>query len=407
MGNTISDRNGDLNNTVLGNMINEWALNKYKMDLPNNSNYQNLIKKRACCTKQTSIPISMPSYDEQNKKLEYSAVNINVFSNEDEITSAACAFENDRYGNKKQYYFQNNNGFIISNQNCAAIYPVICNSVLNDRQNYNNDYTRHYGPYPDATNRRDTLNKVNTFIDCNCTNSLYLSDVIDVQTANNVNPNSLAQSLDTRCSINSTKTFKVVDDRIANLCLNNINVSGDIGVNNDAQLGITQTCSSGSQQAKNPAVAEQGPPVPSEPILPPAMPSTPAPAPAPAPGPAVPSTPAPAQAPSPSPTQAPAQAPAQAPEQAPEQSPASEDQASSQDTAYAPAPGSSDTPVDGSEQQSETPSDQPSEAQPAAAKSSSDSSNTLSQSSNKMYIIGGVSVLILIILIALFFYMKK
>jgi cobalamin biosynthesis Mg chelatase CobN len=61
--------------------------------------------------------------------------------------------------------------------------------------------------------------------------------------------------------MNSTKTFKTIDDRIANLCLNNINVTGDIGVNNDAQLGITQTCGSSSQKAANPAVAEQVNPV--------------------------------------------------------------------------------------------------------------------------------------------------
>jgi hypothetical protein len=261
MGNTISEPNGELYDTVLSNMVNKWALNKYTMDLPNNASYQNLIKKRACCTKQTSIPISIPSYDEQNRKLEFSSVNINVFSNEDEITPSTCSFENDRFGNKKQYYFQDNNGFIISNQNCAAIYPTICNSVLKDRQNNENDYTRHYGGYPDTKNRIDLLNKVNTFIDCNCKNSLYLSDVINAQTVNNVNPNSLAQSLDTRCSMNSTKTFKTIDDRIANLCLNNINVTGDIGVNNDAQLGITQTCGSSSQKAANPAVAEQVNPV--------------------------------------------------------------------------------------------------------------------------------------------------
>ena len=194
MGNTISDPSGELYDTVLSNMVNKWALNKYTMDLPNNTGYQNLIKKRACCTKQTSIPISIPSYDEQNKKLEFSSVSINVFSNEDEITPSACSFENDRFGNKKQYYFQNNNGFIISNQNCAAIYPTLCNSVLKDRQNNENDYTRHYGVYSDTKNRRDLINKVNTFIDCNCNNSLYLSDVINAQTVNNVNPNSLAQS---------------------------------------------------------------------------------------------------------------------------------------------------------------------------------------------------------------------
>jgi hypothetical protein len=265
MGNTISDRNGELYDTVLNNMINNWALTNYKMDLPNTNSYQNLIKKRACCTKQTSIPISIPSYDEQNKKLEYSSVNINVFSNEADITPEACSFENDRFGNKKQYYFQNNNGFIISNQNCAAVYPVLCNSVMNDRRNNENDYSRHYGSYPDIKSTRDNLNKVNTFIDCNCINSLYLSDVLNVQTVNNVNPNTLAQSLDTRCSMNSTKTFKTVDDRIANLCLNNINVTGDIGINNDALLGINQTCGTNSNQANNQAPAQQVmPPAPAQ-----------------------------------------------------------------------------------------------------------------------------------------------
>jgi hypothetical protein len=381
MGNTISDTNGDLNDTVLANMINEWALNKYKMDLPDTTTYKNLLKKRACCTKQTSIPISIPSYDEQNKKLEFSSVNINVFSNEDEITAAACSFENDRYGNKKQYYFQNNNGFIISNQNCATIYPVLCNAVLNDRQNYDNDYTRHYGAYPDTKNRRDNLNKVNTFIDCNCNNSLYLSDLINAQTANNVNPNTLAQSLDTRCSMNSTKTFKTVDDRIANLCLNNINVTGDIGVNNDAQLGITQSCSAGSQQAKNQAPAQQGPAPAAEPVLAAAEPVA-----APAP--------APAQA------QAPAQAPAAQPAaDATQESPVAEESQAAPEQA-APEQAAPEQAAPAAESSQGTPVAEASQA-------ASTASSPTTSSNKKIYIIVGSVVALICIIIAIMLFMRK
>jgi hypothetical protein len=373
MGNTISEPNGELYDTVLANMVNNWALTKYKMDLPNTSSYQNLLKKRACCTKQVSIPISIPSYDESKKKLEFSSVKINVFTNESEITPTACSFENDRTGKAKEYYFQNNSGFIIANQNCEAIYPTICNAVLNDRQNYDNDYTRHYGPYADTPGfNNNGINKVNTFIDCNCNNSLYLSDVLNAQTANNVNPNSLAQSLDTRCSMNSTKTYKTVDDRVANLCLNNINVTGDIGVNNDAQLGITQSCSSSSQQARNQAPAQQ---------VMPAQPEV-APAPAPAPAPEVAPEVVGAQ------VDAPVYAPV-TPEAPTEEAPTEE------------AP-TEEAPTE------EAPTAEASMSLPEVQASSTEVPiETQTKSNNKTYIIVGLVILLICIIMAIYFFMKK
>jgi hypothetical protein len=275
MGNTLSESTGELYETELSRLLKEWALNKYKMDdsLYVSPSFQNILKKRACCTKQLQIPISIPTYDEKKKKLEFSAVNIPIFSNESDITPENCSFEKDRNSNVKQYYYSDKNGFILANQYCQSIYPTLCNLVKRDRRNYGNDYIRSYGPYEDSNSSilPGDINKLNTFVDCNCANSLYLSDVLNAQTINNVNPNSLAQTLDKRCSMNSTKTYKVSDERVNNLCLNNINVVGDIGVNNEAQLGLKQTCGESSTSKVNaPAPEMQGNYE---------MPTTPAPAP--------------------------------------------------------------------------------------------------------------------------------
>jgi hypothetical protein len=88
MGNTVSELGSIKQDTVLGNYIKDWALNDYNPD-PNNSNlYKYSLKKRACCTKQREMPISLP--DVENNKIILTSVNIPVFKNDAEINSTNC-----------------------------------------------------------------------------------------------------------------------------------------------------------------------------------------------------------------------------------------------------------------------------------------------------------------------------
>ena len=253
MGNTIANNNGEMHDLVLNEFIQKWALNEYNNNLSidniSNIRFKNLLKKRACCTKQTRVPIAIPSINTNTGKIEYSSVFIPVFSSVKDITPEACTFEPtiiNGVQENKIYYHKDNFGFIISDVNCEPIYKGLCEKVKTDRSIYNNVIEKIYGPYPDTKDVTDKsdINKENQYIDCNCKNSIYFSDIINVSAnSQNVNPDSLAQTLDTRCALNLSKTYKLSDNRIQDLCLNTINVGGSISPEDAAAVGFNQTCS--------------------------------------------------------------------------------------------------------------------------------------------------------------------
>ncbi len=254
MGNTISDKNGELNNTQLNRFIIDWALNKYN-DGISGDRFKNLLKKRACCTKQTSIPIGIPAVNEDIQKLEFSSVYIPIFASSNEITPEQCSFEpiiTNGIPNKRLYYHTDKDGFIISNIECDPIYRELCSQVKRDRSRYLTDMERLYGPYADTktveiitsgSESARMINKENQYVDCNCKNSIYQSDLLSISAnTDKLNPNTLAQSLDSRCSLNASRTFKLSDERVSNICLNTVQLTGDITQSDAAQLGLNQSC---------------------------------------------------------------------------------------------------------------------------------------------------------------------
>ena len=72
MGNTIANNNGEMHDLVLNKFIQEWALNEYNNGISNDAiskiRFKNLLKKRACCTKQTRVPIAIPSVNNLTNK---------------------------------------------------------------------------------------------------------------------------------------------------------------------------------------------------------------------------------------------------------------------------------------------------------------------------------------------------
>jgi hypothetical protein len=252
MGNTIANPNGEMHDIKLNKYIQEWALNDYNnglsIDNISKVRFKNLLKKRACCTKQTRIPIAIPSVN-NNGEIEYSSVFIQVFPSIKDITPEACTFEPviiNGIERNKIYYHKDSNGFIISDINCDPIYRGLCDKVKKDRSRYNGDIERLYGPYPDSKVEKigETNNKENQYIDCNCKNSIYFTDIINVSAnSQNINPDSLAQTLDSRCALNLASTFKLSDNRIQDLCLNTINIAGNITPEDQSKIGLNQTCS--------------------------------------------------------------------------------------------------------------------------------------------------------------------
>jgi hypothetical protein len=202
------------------------------------------------------MPIAIPSVADEkteDEQIYFSSVNIPVFNTAADITEANCAFDDNSISGsaKRVYHHTDKSGFIISNPECRVIYNDLCTKVKTDRARYLTPIEKLYGPYPDTRNSdivsgsdsASRINKENQYIDCNCKNSIYQSDLISV-TANTdqLNPNTLAQSLDSRCSTNASSTYKLSDDRITNLCLNTIKVGGSITASDQAALGLNQKC---------------------------------------------------------------------------------------------------------------------------------------------------------------------
>ena len=80
------------NNTQIGKLINRWALTDYN----DGTNVTNLLQKRACCTNNTTMYISLPFIDLNDNTtinyLKYNEVKITVFEDSDDIKNL-CNFK--------------------------------------------------------------------------------------------------------------------------------------------------------------------------------------------------------------------------------------------------------------------------------------------------------------------------
>ncbi len=256
MGNLVSNENGELINNELSRQITKWAVDNY-----NEGNetelYNKLLKKRACCTRQSNIPIPLLSWDNKTSKWEYSSVYIPVFNKDTDITENNCKFEKNVLGENSLYYsIKESDNFIKSIGKCETLYKSFCNKIYNDNNNFYGPDKAYYGIYLDepSVNNVSGINLQNAYIDCNCENSILKKEAI-VLIENNPNSNvtgtidsSVAtQNLDERCSSKIDKTFKTTDNRKDMLCVNNVIANGNVSISDAGRFKVDQKC----QQEKN------------------------------------------------------------------------------------------------------------------------------------------------------------
>lgn len=237
-----STKNLDINNTKLGDFVREWTNIyddglKYGKQLPEaNYAYDNLLKKRACCTNQTSMKVNLPLLQE-NKLLtdfQFGTVSIQVINDKDaECTSTAKnPLDTDptrKDASGKNYRYNYKRGTENSPNGCVALYggepgekprPIIedmfCDHVKMERKlmaensslNKQEDkvsFTSYGKYYNDGSPSR------NGYIDCNCANSAYYDYRIKGVTTDNIKSelpgHYLAQLLDNKCNIYLTQAY--------------------------------------------------------------------------------------------------------------------------------------------------------------------------------------------------------
>ena len=98
MGNQFQDPNGASNfrgdNTTLGNYIKDFLKNKYKF-----INKDDILKKRACCLRSTTVQIALPSYNPETKKVVTTVLKMPIFT-EDEMKNKyneICTFNGAKF----------------------------------------------------------------------------------------------------------------------------------------------------------------------------------------------------------------------------------------------------------------------------------------------------------------------
>ncbi len=246
MGNIIvsteSDDYGYVQKSILGDRINNWAMNNYDAGLGYNKTTQlkQLLKKRACCTRQTDMSIALPTID-LNKSVEesiydnYTKINIKIFNNQNELNTN-CKFNNNQDDYLLPLNFSNDKT-ITATRPCQILYEGIeinadnkliglCDSIKLDRaKQSDSDEVIAYGKYDD--------DNLNVYPDCNCQNSL-LKDSVMVHSADNVKldlpADQIVQKFDKRCTFVEDNAYKKVDWSNTKLCINEVN-TGSITVN--------------------------------------------------------------------------------------------------------------------------------------------------------------------------------
>ena len=314
MGNVIAAPDRTVETSKIADLINKWALESYDDGLnygknkPLISNNQ-LLKKRACCTNQESMPIAFPTLVQDNKNynnyigivaadttasivldnngqplglpailynVPHTNVLVRIFNDTNNLENK-CIFDTD---NKTTTNYavdvSPQGGWKFHTEACSNLYHGIndrtgdsfCKHVRDDRSKvYNLDSKIAYGP----TN----YNIDNSYLDCNCENSLLrkAQDQIAFYDKDNQKPihtidtDMMVQLLDQKCEEVSSFS-KIYKKNVQNLCINLADLR-NINIQDKSILNTNQTCGTTG------IPSNQGPPI-SIPTLPtPVIPPTP------------------------------------------------------------------------------------------------------------------------------------
>jgi hypothetical protein len=276
MGNIVSDPldNKLILNSRLRHIITNWAKTDYDAGLSwgktnfsdETINLKNILRKRACCTRQTVMNLALPIVDINSTassgvvKPGYTPVKIRVFE-DDELNSNlnACIFYDESKPNdeRKVSYLQQftSNGINNINASCSSLYQSggnnlgLCKKIKTENMiTYKNDPAKSaYGYF--ASDRKviseNSLDNYNNYTDCNCENSI-LRDVplpIILGFSNINNREVFVQSNDSYCSSCSSNGRCYVSSRQAvnTLCINIAEVKESIA-ENASNINNIQTC---------------------------------------------------------------------------------------------------------------------------------------------------------------------
>jgi len=264
MGNTLISDSGEIKNTVLANYVQDFLINKATI-----FGEKNTFKKRACCLKNNIVVASLPSA--VDGKVYPTQVNIKVFPTENDITDAACTFPGDS-GSYKDTLTRRDQGGKPSSNICKNFYNNYCNKVYDLRKDNEYNIHRSYGSFVDLASENADPNLRaagvgNPFVDCNCANSIYIKEKLDIVGAGGgsvPDPKIIVQSNDTRCGSNLSQQSYIDADRqvssisfcVQNQKLGNLSVkdSRDIGLNISQSCNVSGSGGSDSAAAKSPEV---------------------------------------------------------------------------------------------------------------------------------------------------------
>jgi hypothetical protein len=288
MGNIVSDPNDNqlILNSRLRDIISDWAKNDYDAGLSWKKitidgltaiKLKNVLRKRACCTRQTVMNVALPIIDLNASgsnviKPGYSPVNIRVFrENEFNINPNACKLLDESKPNEPVGidYLQT---FSTDNFNlapgCSSLYPSgginlgLCKKIkIENMKTYNNDPLQSaYGYY--ASDRlvqsENSIDTYNNYTDCNCENSI-LRDVKLPSTLGYTNINNrevFVQSNDSYCFSCSSNGRCFVSSKVASntVCINIAEVKESIA-ESSGSINNIQTCEA-NNNLNNPDIDE-------------------------------------------------------------------------------------------------------------------------------------------------------
>jgi hypothetical protein len=247
----------------VGFYIKNWALNNYQInpEMVKKSNdkaiFKNLLKKRACCTGQSTIGIDLPFINDI-KKIGIKNVEVQIFEDTNLITDDICTMvfkeipspilKNFKYTSKREDSKRSSNSDACKMLYVGHTYSLSKQLQENRKQYLPSLYQSAYGPYSNKDN-------ANPFKDLNCINSVYQLSYDNLKATDSTTPLSaqtLAQTNDPRCNNNGQIAWKYADESIEGpICVNTMNITGAVTSSDGAELKLNQGCTANVQNNSN------------------------------------------------------------------------------------------------------------------------------------------------------------
>jgi hypothetical protein len=208
-------------------------------------------KRRSCCLGKHLIPLSLPSYDPENKKVVTSTLDFPMFNTIPELKDPKnCTFENNINWQPNE---KDGRGKPVASSQCGTFYDDLCNEVFENRKKNYTLSAVYNGPYNNnpMAKSANKFSVINPFSDCNCLNSAFNRGA--KVAGDSGTPDEYAQTVDANCSsgMADNTVFYKSDVKKDMLCVNSIDLNGaKITAANNATIKIDQksNCSSNTKK---------------------------------------------------------------------------------------------------------------------------------------------------------------